>query len=538
MLTCNNIINHAGRNWIFIFGSHYQYNQTITNQTFIVTLDPLSLKMLPSFNIALNEDQTLASILVPNCDQVTQTISNIIYQCQSDDKKNRSISNNCTFTCPVKSGLVYNISITRLHISKHDGTNYTNGIFPMDRRVETVHLGKACNSKQSSAIKLMKRTSTMFMLNISYDCLISNSQKLAVFKDNIISTQCTIYLIYDFPIINRTNVIITCNNIVNKPGQDWKFVFGSISGHKSRIANETFIITLEPVPLKHITKLNIKINEAITEASIFAPQCHQAAEMKYLSARCGRDNSQQKPLSNNCTFTCPVKPGVIYAIVVIRNPINRYDGMQKISEPNKATNFRVELNKINITVALIYFTMPQGLFDYIHIICNASYQRCENLSSHLTGSIHSTCTNCTHMAITPIVGGLKYICWANTSRSGVSSVQYEAVNFTTHMQKIKEEPDISSIYENSIYDPSIDYLAAEIPIFTSTGDNAQTMNVAKNISLILGSETDCMNSRICNGPLKAGTRYKVLVGGCTAVGCTYVLSKAFKTKSRELFSTF
>ncbi|CAF1573505.1 unnamed protein product [Rotaria sp. Silwood1] len=292
-------------------------------------------------------------------------------------------------------------------------------------------IGKACNSKQSSAIKLMKRTSTMFMLNISYDCLISNSQKLAVFKDNIISTQCTIYLIYDFPIINRTNVIITCNNIVNKPGQDWKFVFGSISGHKSRIANETFIITLEPVPLKHITKLNIKINEAITEASIFAPQCHQAAEMKYLSARCGRDNSQQKPLSNNCTFTCPVKPGVIYAIVVIRNPINRYDGMQKISEPNKATNFRVELNKINITVALIYFTMPQGLFDYIHIICNASYQRCENLSSHLTGSIHSTCTNCTHMAITPIVGGLKYICWANTSRSGVSSVQYEAVNFTT-----------------------------------------------------------------------------------------------------------
>ncbi|CAF3261215.1 unnamed protein product [Rotaria sp. Silwood2] len=305
-------------------------------------------------------------------------------------------------------------------------------------------IGTACNNNRSRAIKLIKRTSTMFVLNISYDCLISNSKKLAVFKDNMIVSKCRFNLTY-FPAIERTNVIVTCENIENNPGRDWKFIFGSMSGHKSSVSNETFIITFEPVRLNDIMNISVTIDDNITIASMFVLRCDQSAEMKYLSYQCGLDGSQQKPLSDSCTFTCPVKPGMDYDVAVIRHPIQRYDGMQNVSgvfemdllpsnfytKPNKASNFRVELSETNTTVALIHFTIPQGLFDYVHVACNAIYQSCNNSSSHLTASIFRTCTNCTYVAITPIIGGVEYTCWANTSRSAVSSVQYAAVNFST-----------------------------------------------------------------------------------------------------------
>ncbi|CAF4965623.1 unnamed protein product, partial [Rotaria sp. Silwood1] len=146
----------------------------------------------------------------------------------------------------------------------------------------------------------------------------------------MIATQCKFNLTY-FPAIEHTNVIVTCDNIENNPGRDWKFVFGSMNGHKSSVSKETFIITLEPVPLNEIMNISIAIDEDITIASIFVFGCDQAAEMKYISYRCGLDTNQQKPLFDNCQFTCPVKPGIDYDIAVIRDHIPRYDGMLNVS---------------------------------------------------------------------------------------------------------------------------------------------------------------------------------------------------------------
>ncbi len=170
----------------------------------------------------------------------------------------------------------------------------------------------------------------MSMYEISYDCLIINPAKLAVFKKDNIATQCKLSLTY-VPVIEKTNVIITCENITNNAGRNWEFVFGSIDYQKSNVINETFIVTLEPFPLKDLPKFNETVNENITLASFFIPDCHQVAETKYLNYQCGREVKNRSPFFENCTFTCPVLPGRNEYAAIIRSPIARYDGTQNVT---------------------------------------------------------------------------------------------------------------------------------------------------------------------------------------------------------------
>ena len=135
-------MNNAGRNWTFVFGSIQGINSTIANQTFIVTLAPLPLQSLPKFGVTLNENLTLASIIVSNCDQVAEAKLYLTYQCQNDGNGNNYLSDSCTFTCPVQSDSVYNVSVVRLPVPIHDGTEAAKGTFPMDQRVESFRIGK------------------------------------------------------------------------------------------------------------------------------------------------------------------------------------------------------------------------------------------------------------------------------------------------------------------------------------------------------------------------------------------------------------
>jgi len=141
LLTCNNITDNAGRNWAFIFGSKYGSNQTIENQTFIITLEPFPLKNLPSFDITLNEELTSASIFIPHCGQIAE-IKYLILHCQSNDNENRSLSDSCTSTCPVKSDSVYNISVVRLPLPRYNGIENVNDTFPTDQRTANIRIGK------------------------------------------------------------------------------------------------------------------------------------------------------------------------------------------------------------------------------------------------------------------------------------------------------------------------------------------------------------------------------------------------------------
>ncbi|CAF4497584.1 unnamed protein product, partial [Didymodactylos carnosus] len=87
-------------------------------------------------------------------------------------------------------------------------------------------------------------------------------------------------------------------------------------------------------------------------------------------------------------------------------------------------------------------------------------------------------------------------------------------------------PDFYGTYELAKTNISIDYLAIEI-------ENMSRQTKKQNLTVLIGNDT-CQSGRICNGPLRSNTVYKVLIGGCTSsnlVDCTYVLSTAFKTMS-------
>ncbi|UJR14401.1 hypothetical protein I4U23_001398 [Adineta vaga] len=82
-------------------------------------------------------------------------------------------------------------------------------------------------------------------------------------------------------------------------------------------------------------------------------------------------------------------------------------------------------------------------------------------------------------------------------------------------------------WENSFYD----YLATIIQI------NSPTKQFRK-AQMVLGSEKECYYTFPCNGKLKPNTNYKILVGGCTTAGCTYVSSRSFRTKSKSTAQSF
>lgn len=141
LLSCHDIMDNAGRNWEFLFGSKYGFNQTIENQTFIITLEPLPLKNLPTLEITLNEELTSASIFIPNCGQAAE-IKYLILHCQSDNNENKSLSDNCISTCSVKSDSLYNISLVRLPLPRYNGIENVNDTFPPDQRTENIRIGK------------------------------------------------------------------------------------------------------------------------------------------------------------------------------------------------------------------------------------------------------------------------------------------------------------------------------------------------------------------------------------------------------------
>jgi hypothetical protein len=138
---CEHITNNAGRSWTFVLGSKHDRNPSVVNETFSIILKPLPLKDLPSFSIVLNEAITSASILVPDCDKVSET-KYLSFQCGIDNKSNMSVSSNCSFMCLVKSNSLLNIIVTRLPIPKYNVQGAHDDTFPTDRRSENIHIGK------------------------------------------------------------------------------------------------------------------------------------------------------------------------------------------------------------------------------------------------------------------------------------------------------------------------------------------------------------------------------------------------------------
>lgn len=124
-ITCNQIENYAGRNWIFTIKQINNYSQIIFNQTFIITLKPISLQFLTNISIEFNNNLTLASIFIPNCWQISN-LEYLIIHCNNFDILNESISDNCLFICSnIQPGSIYQSLLIRLPIPIIDQINKT-----------------------------------------------------------------------------------------------------------------------------------------------------------------------------------------------------------------------------------------------------------------------------------------------------------------------------------------------------------------------------------------------------------------------------
>lgn len=132
-ILCENIEKHAGRNWTFTIGSTNVSNQLIVNETFHVTLTPLSLPNATNISLTVHPDLTSAFVSIPNCGSIAAS-SYLLFQCSntSDFVYLDACQANCSNLIP---GSIYEASLLRLPIPIVDRANET---FP-DEIVGTIY---------------------------------------------------------------------------------------------------------------------------------------------------------------------------------------------------------------------------------------------------------------------------------------------------------------------------------------------------------------------------------------------------------------
>jgi hypothetical protein len=219
-------------------------------------------------------------------------------------------------------------------------------------------IGETCKIDRSNVGKVTERTSTMFKYNISYTCYINASWSVAVFRNDKIEERCTVK--FTSRDVNKTIVILTCNNITDNAGRNWTFTFGSKHGYNQTIENQTFLVTLQPLPLKNLPNFDITVNEELTSASIFIPHCNQVAETKYLILYCQNDDNETRPLFDNCTSTCTVKSGSVYNMSLVRSSLPIYNEIENVYDTfptdQRTETIRIGKGKISIFKKIFYQT--------------------------------------------------------------------------------------------------------------------------------------------------------------------------------------
>jgi hypothetical protein len=137
-VTCNNIVNNAGRDWTFGLNRTCLDNPII-DELFTITLPPLYLNTT-SFNISEDENFT-AFVVVPDCKKIADP-KYLVVRCNSSDMSNNTLSEDCTYTCSdLEAGSIYTASLVRLSIPKADKTNGNEATFPEESRNETYKIG-------------------------------------------------------------------------------------------------------------------------------------------------------------------------------------------------------------------------------------------------------------------------------------------------------------------------------------------------------------------------------------------------------------
>jgi hypothetical protein len=191
-------------------------------------------------------------------------------------------------------------------------------------------IAEPCNNTRPHAITVTDRNSTMFTGFITYDCSFINWVNVTVLYNSTLANCFASVHVSNITQKNDTTTV-TCNNIQNNAGRNWTFNVLHTSILPGTFINETFTITLEPLPLNN-ESVKRTINEDLTSASFWVPDCEKIADPTYLVFRCNSSNeSNDTFLENNCTSMCPVQPGGSYHSVLVQLPIKIAD---KINDTN------------------------------------------------------------------------------------------------------------------------------------------------------------------------------------------------------------
>lgn len=306
------------------------------------------------------------------------------------------------------------------------------------------------------------RTSSSFSASISYNCTATQLNNLTIY--NNASANCFV-LNSDKPKNMFSIVNVQCDAIKNNAGRDFTFVLDK-NGSSEFIANQTFIITLAPLPLDDSIDIKIIPNVTLELASIRIPNCQAIANPIYLRFSCDISNESNRSTLENCAHTCKdLEPGSFYNGSLIRLPIPIYDNQSATFQEESITqNYKIgktslvirllqlnhyililfmitlDLDNVkNLTyenyssenqTAIIHFSPPRGNYDLINFTCYAIDPTCNLSIRNITKSI-SKSTNNTLITISKVVKGVNYRCEALTQKKSFNHTISDSLIFNT-----------------------------------------------------------------------------------------------------------
>ncbi|CAF3624077.1 unnamed protein product [Rotaria sordida] len=406
---------------ITIISTHGQM-KNITNDSASV-IPEVHFSMMNSINLSNSDMSTESSIVMKDVNDIISKSNNFNDNAiLKEQTTNSSTTDTSVYITPNR-----NIIVSQATIFENDSTipiTTTTMIF---------------TSKESNAINVTYRTSSMFTGHVTYNCSTMNISDLIIYTNT--PANCSV-----LECSSNNEINIKCHSIENKAGRDFEFILGMHENNQS-IINKTFIVTLKPLLLNTSANINITVHENLTSASILVSNCEEIAEPDKLTFKCDSSNQSSESSLINCTHTCvDLQPGCVYEASLILSPIKISD-KENDTFPNdtKTEIYRIDLDKItNLTLdgnvtqngtALIHFNPPHGYYDELRFNCYAQDQNCFESNQNLTDKI-TNCSNCSSVWISQVIQGVEYECQAWTMKANFSDATSDPLLFNTSLTPV------------------------------------------------------------------------------------------------------
>ncbi|CAF1139955.1 unnamed protein product [Adineta steineri] len=570
-VTCNNILNNAGRNWTFSI-NRTSSNSAVYFEDFTITLSPLNYT---GFNYTTTYDNNQISITIskPDCSQIAD-LQYLVVRCNDSDKTNNTLSQNCTQVCwGLEHGSKYNVSLVRLPIPIAD----MNDTIPQYSQ----HIIIPTKLDSATNLSFINTSITNESVAINFTCPRGSYEKI-VTNCSARDLNCPLRknLTLDNSIVNCSNYTsITLPKVLQGVEYECKLITMKETFNNTVSDNVIFQIPLEPV-------LYNGSNSSNNSVIIFNVTLN--SDFNTIASNCTVANNQSNPCENvteryeNCSTQLNLKgiPGCDYECSFITEKANY------TSKNSQVYNFSIFPSKPNISdhkqgsrwISINWTISEVTYIQSFNIFSNTSMENFSDFPSdeksfsyNFTTEIKPFRSYTLHVELVSNKNVSSETFSIETSEEAppppdsndiekkiipqnddeLSTYEQYVIDIDptlfsneygivrTYLIYIRQDQtyNTSEVNTNGTYaeasrNISIDYLAVVIPIKSVQRNGNLVMN---NITVILGNQTDCFNESIaytpCNGPLKSSTTYRVILSACTIAGCENVLSKSFETKA-------